>query len=164
MPPNPEEACRYYLKAAELGLVKSQYNLARLYHIRGQDLGEALYWYSTAVKSGHPPAMCALGDMYLNGHGVEKNHRTALRLYRKAVRYGDTNAQCDVDNLTRVMADAGDMKAQLRVGKAYADKREYDMAVYWFRKAAEQGYPKAQYNLAVLREWAANRTLDRTSY
>ena len=150
MPPNEAEAYRYYLKAAELGLVKSQYNLARLYHIRGDDFEEALYWYHTAAVEGHTPAMCALGDMRFNGEGVDANHRKALRWYRKAVTYGDVNAQRDVDNLCRMMADAGDAKQQLRVGKAYADKRDYERAVYWFRKAADQGYAKAQHNLAVL--------------
>jgi TPR repeat protein len=151
MPPNQDEAYRYYLKAAELGLDKSQYNLARLIHICGKDLEEALYWYRTAAASGHPPAMCAMGDLYLNGHGVDVDLSTALRWYRRAVANGNEDAKVDVEKVTIMLADLGNVKAQLKMGNSFAAKKQYETAIQWFRLAADQSfYPKAQYNLAVL--------------
>lgn len=52
-------------------------------------------------------------------------------------------------------AKGGDGMAQLNLGLAYANAlgglpTDDDQAAYWFRKAAEQGYPEAQYALGNL--------------
>jgi TPR repeat protein len=144
-PPNRDEACRYYRKAAELGLTKSQYNLARLHHI-DHDFDEALYWYHTAVERGHAPAMCALGDMYQHGQGVETSQKKAVRWYRRAAAIGNVDA---LDELQRMSVEA-DPKMQHATGNMFASMRQYSTAAHWYRKASDQNYPRAQYNLAVL--------------
>ena len=40
-----------------------------------------------------------------------------------------------------------DAQAQFELGKEYYKKKYYDKATYWYRKAADQGYARAQNNL-----------------
>lgn len=52
-------------------------------------------------------------------------------------------------------AQQGDMKAQSFIGETYYwgyenIEKDYNKAFYWFRKAAEQGEPYAQYNLGCM--------------
>lgn len=47
-------------------------------------------------------------------------------------------------------ADKGDKEAQCAVGAYYETKRDYPTALYWYRLAAEQNEPKAQYRLGWL--------------
>ena len=44
-------------------------------------------------------------------------------------------------------AITGDAAAQASLGYEYDKQKDYASAVYWYRKAAEQGYAYAQYNL-----------------
>jgi TPR repeat protein len=59
----------------------------------------------------------------------------------------------DISQL-RAKADAGDMSAQVDLGKAYQDgngvPQDDGMAVHWFRKAAEQGSATAENNLGIM--------------
>ena len=52
------------------------------------------------------------------------------------------------------LANAGDATAQNRLGHAYflgqGMPQDYAQAVAWYRKAAEQGYDDAQYNLGYM--------------
>jgi len=52
----------------------------------------------------------------------------------------------------RSQAEHGDAWAQLNLGAAYDNgigtKRDVDKAIFWYRKAAEQGLAEAQFNLA----------------
>lgn len=57
---------------------------------------------------------------------------------------------------TGARAARGDMSAQYRLGKEYFDAaltpRDYQIAVRWIRKSAEQGYARAQTGLGLLYE------------
>ena len=46
-----------------------------------------------------------------------------------------------------------DAKAQFELGDKYYDAKNYEQAVYWFRKAAEQRYADAQFNLGWMYEY-----------
>lgn len=67
---------------------------------------------------------------------------------------------------TKAKAEAGDMQAANLLGEIYAEgkqvKMDYAEAAKWYRKAAEQGIAKAQYNLAVLCEIGQGVPLDET--
>ena len=52
----------------------------------------------------------------------------------------------------RSKALQGDAFAQLQLGERYAERGNLTLAVYWFRKAAEQNIPLALYRLAVCME------------
>lgn len=44
-------------------------------------------------------------------------------------------------------AQSGDASAQCELGISLANQQNYIEAVYWFKKAADQGYAEGQYNL-----------------
>jgi uncharacterized protein len=86
------------------------------------------------AEQGDAEAQSLLGYMYINGEGVLKDYKEAVKWIRKA-------------------AEQGYAEAQSNLGVMYANGRgvsqDYKEAVKWFRKAAEQGYARAQYNLGV---------------
>ena len=55
--------------------------------------------------------------------------------------------------MLRPLANKGDARAQFDLGQLYANgwgvRRDFDIAVGWYSKAAEQGLAIAQYNLGV---------------
>jgi TPR repeat protein len=88
----------------------------------------------TKAKAGDPESQVALGWHYMNGDGLPKDEKEAIRWFTRA-------------------AEQGYAKAQHNLGVCYAfgngvaeDKVE---SVRWFRKAAEQGIAESQYNLGV---------------
>jgi len=52
----------------------------------------------------------------------------------------------------KLLKDAknGDFKSQNELGLKYQKDKNYEEALYWFTKAAEQEYDEAQYNLAIM--------------
>ena len=67
----------------------------------------------------------------------------------------------------RQAAMAGDAKSQLLYGSLYEDgkgglEQNYKEAVFWYKKAADQGYAQAQYNLGLLYE--DGRGIDQDYY
>src|SRR5690606_4376702 len=85
------------------------------------------------AAKGDAKAQTALGNMYHDGFGVEKDIAKALEWYRKAV-------------------DQGYAEAQFRLGHEYAMGHgvtaDLEVAVSLFKKAAAQGHGEAQYRLA----------------
>ena len=59
-------------------------------------------------------------------------------------------------------AITGDASAQASLGYEYYEQNDYASAVYWYRKAAEQGYAKAQFNLGICYETGSGVTKDIT--
>jgi hypothetical protein len=92
-----------------------------------------LKWYRLAAEQGLDEAQNNLGEMHLNGYGVEEDCEEALKWFRKA-------------------AEQGDLKAKNNVGEAYLFGNgvdvDYNESVKWFKEAAEKGFPNAQDNLA----------------
>jgi len=66
---NYEEGIKWYLKAAEAGFSKSQYNLGVSYK-EGigveKDIKKAIYWYEKAAEQNDVDALFALGNIYSN--------------------------------------------------------------------------------------------------
>ena len=128
--------------------------------------------YTTAVsilkplaKKGDADAQNALGYLYAQGLGVERDYEEARRWYQKAVSQGHAKAQGNLgglyaagkgveqDNakaasLFLLSAKQGNANAQVRLGFLYSKglgvQRDYSAAARWHRKAAEQGHPIAQ--------------------
>jgi len=86
------------------------------------------------ADQGDADAQFYLGNVYLNGEGLQENVVEAVKWYRKA-------------------ADQGYVKAQFNLAQAYfigkGVPKNVAEAVKWYRKAAEQGDANAQYNLAL---------------
>ncbi|HNJ36278.1 MAG TPA: tetratricopeptide repeat protein, partial [Leptospiraceae bacterium] len=93
---SPNEAVKWYRKAAELGNVFAQYNLGVIYEGgRGieKDEVEAARWYRKAADEGLADAQRALGNLYYSGRGLEKDEVEAVKWYRKAAEQGDPSGQ-----------------------------------------------------------------------
>ena len=55
-----------------------------------------------------------------------------------------------VDNDKKIKEkELSDPEEQYNLGNSYYDKKDYEKAVYWYTKAAEQGFVNAQNNLGV---------------
>jgi len=91
----------------------------------------AAEWYRAHLSN--PAIAFALAECYIDGSGVPKDEKEALRLFEAA-------------------ANAGYWKAQLEVGLSYLTGRgvnaDQSQAVRWFRRAAEGGDPRAEAVLA----------------
>ncbi|MBF0107022.1 MAG: SEL1-like repeat protein [Deltaproteobacteria bacterium] len=150
------------LQAAEHGLANAQYEIGSLYfngfnhkkHIVRQDFEKALYWFQKAAEQGFAEAQFNLGLMYHNGKGVEKDLSKAVSWYQKAAEQGHAKAQLDLG----VMYHNGGRYRRWDVGfgevyDEYDDgerlEKDLSKAVYWYQKAAEQGYASAQYILGL---------------
>jgi len=145
---------------AEKGEAIAQNNLGAMYAYGAgvvKDKAEAVKWYRKAAEQGHALAQANLGFMYAYGNGVVKDEVEAVRWYRKAAEQGHAPAQFNLG----VMYANGDgdpnnesLGTALGFGWWYVrgngvvkDEAE---AVKWYRKAAEQGYAKAQFNLGFM--------------
>jgi TPR repeat protein len=123
------------------------------------------------VDPHHALAQFSLGNVYLNGEGVETDTVQAVSWYRKAAVQGHTGAQYNLGNMCRkgkgVEKDAvqaaswyrkaavqGDAGAQCNLGSVYETgegvEKNAVQAVSWYLKAAVQGIAEAQFNLGLM--------------
>jgi TPR repeat protein len=178
-PQSNTEAVKWYRKAAELGYAKAQFSLGIMYAngkgVEQQSGTEAVKWYRNAAEQGHSGAQCNLGFMYENGKGVMKDTDIAIDLYKKAAQQGSTVGKKNFQILGRKLLLAAlysedeftvfykyrnetffDSGNQVKLGYMYSTgkgvKQDYEEAVKWYRKAAEQGNDYGQNNLAWMYE------------
>lgn len=133
---NDEEAFQWYVKAAEQGCDKGQYNLAVCYRDGAgvdKDQEEAFKWFLKASEQGHDLAQYNLAVCYRDGDGVDEDQEESFQWFLKAAEQGIAGAQNQV----------GFYYYQRRGVKENREK-----AVSWFMKAARQGHAWAQYSLA----------------
>tara|TARA_R110000744_G_scaffold124432_1_gene229935 strand:+ start:126 stop:980 length:855 start_codon:yes stop_codon:yes gene_type:complete len=123
------------------------------------------------AEQGVPEAQGALGVMYANGLGVQRNDAEAIKWYRKAADQGFAEAQLllgymydegrgAIENDAEAMkwlrkaADQGVAEAQNSIGAMHENGKGVPQndaeAVKWYRKAAELGNAAAQNNLGVM--------------
>jgi TPR repeat protein len=92
---NPVTAASWYRRAADLGHVLAQHNLANLYFDgRGvrQDDRQAVEWWRRAAEQGDAVPMLRLGTMYEEGRGVARDLDQAREWYRRAAARGNARA------------------------------------------------------------------------
>jgi TPR repeat protein len=120
------------------------------------------------ADQGVVTALFKLGEMYLQGKGVEKNSAQGLDLIKEAAEQGLVEAiqrlavmylsgevvskdYAEAARWFRRGADQKDPVSQERLGRMYEHgqglERDYREAVRWYRKAAEQGHMGGQYHL-----------------
>ena len=86
----------YFLKSAERGVAKAQYNLGVVYELGfdgARDYDEALRWYRKAADQEYALAQYDLGRMYAEGRGVTQDDHEAVRLWHKSAEGGYVLAQ-----------------------------------------------------------------------
>ena len=165
--PNPgsdeAEAIHWYRAAAEQGHCEAQYELGSRYaEGKGvpKDETEAVCWLRRAAEQDHLYAIVDLAYRYHEGIGIPSDHETAVRLCSRAVEIELPDIEqhgWDPEDHTVIdlAANFGHAGAQNVVGQFYSHdyydrKPDYEEAAKWFRRAAEQGYARAQLNLGRL--------------
>ncbi len=155
-------------KSAEQGCVMAQTELGFWYSgitvIVKEDLNQSKYWFQKAAEQGDAMAQYRLGKCYYHGDGVAKDLKQAVYWYRKAAEQGDEDAKKALEEVEKKFspsaleslknkAQNGDSKAQFELGRCYHEgegfTKDYQQAVYWFRKAAEKGNANAQFYLGL---------------
>ena len=136
------KALNSYLLARE-GDPEAQYQLASCYH-SGYGVEEndslAFFWAKKSAEQDYPAGLYFLAYCYETGKGCAANMGNANFLYLKA--YEKASAR----------ANAGDPSAQFVVGKIFdygngGVTQNQEVAARWYRRAAEKGYPGAQFNM-----------------
>jgi TPR repeat protein len=95
---------------------------------------------------GHLDAQNNLGQRYFYGEGVEKDYNQAVKK--------DDNSGGAMFNFYSLVAKNGNVDAQYELGLLYeygsmGVKQDYQQAINWFAKAAEQGHKDAQKRLEI---------------
>ena len=170
----PQDALRWYAKAAEQGSLDAATNIGLMY-INGKgvprDSEKALLWFLRAAEGGDSSAQYDLALMYERGDGVTQDYNEAVRWLKAAAEQsvipaildlGDLalhpqgSLKQDAESAVRYYAKAsslGSSEAEAMLGNIHANgilgKKDYDESVKWYRKAAEVGQPDAQFGLAV---------------
>ncbi len=100
--------------------------------------------YETAAKEfiplaerGDHRAMYALGSMYSDGQGVEKNLKKSFELFSEAAKNGRADAM---------------YKLGLMYEKGMGLKQNPKKAVRYYQKSAKKGYPLSQYRFGLMYE------------
>ena len=124
---NPEEAARWFERAAGKGLAPAQFRYASMLE-KGQgvkkSLAQARKLYLAAAAKGHAKAMHNLAVLYAEGIDGRPDYVTAAQWFRKAADHGVADSQYNLG----ILCARG-----LGVDKNFTD------AYQWFSLAAAQG-------------------------
>lgn len=141
-----DQAVFWGRKAVEYGNQRAQYLLGRIYDFGGgfvkQDVEQALFWYCKAANQGNVNAQYNLGRMYDCGGGAERDIDKALFWYLKAAEQGNAEAQFSLGRIY----NHDIFKFWSKDSRFYAEsfgngiEEDNEQAIFWFRKAAEQGH------------------------
>jgi len=123
-----KEAAEWYRKAAEQDFPDAELHLGMLYYFGDtgfpQNYAEAATWLTKSAGHNNLWAVNALGVMYQNGYGVEKDLAKAASFLQRA-------------------ADQGDGKAQSNLGQLYIDgqgvPKDHARAYQWLTLASQRG-------------------------
>ncbi|MGI2178068.1 DUF4145 domain-containing protein [Shewanella frigidimarina] len=130
---------------------------------------QAAHWFHIA-SAHHQAAMFEHGVSLLHGYSGAENPATGEAFIAQAAAQGIVNAQAllgffylvgsnqfDVDinqaeTLLTLAANAEDAEAMSNLGVLFYQNQQFEQAYLWVNKAAQTGYPHAQYHLALMLE------------
>lgn len=132
--------------------------------VPGGDVAEAAQCFRKAAEAGHGGAQLELGNLHLNGLGVDRRPSEALRWYRLAAAQHEPHAACRIGDLYRegegvtkdpkeaarwYLTDAtnGCGAAQFHLGQFHEAQLQMPEALTWYRRSAEGGLTQAQARL-----------------
>lgn len=141
VPPNVHEAINWYQKAAEQGEVFAEKKLALIY-AKGAYEGDV-------IRGFGPEAQIASG-------GVAPNYELAEKWMRQAVDLNTAEGQYEFGDLVDAEAHSETEKYRdherfpngITDEEMYKGVKRFSDAAEWYKKAAEQGYEKAEEKLA----------------
>ena len=127
-----EEGKMWLQKAAQAGDAVAQYELGAMYYLgnygENKDYVAAKYWLSLASEQNHAIATFVLGLIYYKGLDVEQNMEKFVQLCLKSAQLGYGSAQ---------------ICAALMYARGEGLPEVPEQAIYWAKKAADQGEPGA---------------------
>lgn len=139
--------------------------------VESEDFVKAARLLPPLAEQGHPKAQYALGVMYFEGKGVNKDYAEAMKWFRKSAEQGipegysalggmyadgvGTNKDfTEAAKWFRKAAELGQPFAQEALGTLYGRgdgvAQDFAEAMKWYRKAAEQGLPEGQWRLGAM--------------
>ncbi|SDY38617.1 Sel1 repeat-containing protein [Nitrosomonas sp. Nm58] len=129
MPQDSEKAFYWTEKAANGWARGANYKVGIMYQkgigVEQNSVKAAEHFLKAIERDVDKKAMIHLGEMYLNGDGVEKNIEKGISLYERA-------------------AEGGDADAQFALGKIYFNDyrvpKNIKQAHYWLTTSAKNGY------------------------
>ena len=134
----PTEYSEELVKLAEDGNAEAQANLGVCY-AQGKGVSvngdESVKWLKMAAEQGEPKAQYYLSVAYNRGFGVQQDFNESLRLLNESANQGFAKAQNQLGGVY-----------EYGLGGVPKDANE---ALNWYRKAAEQGEPQAQWSVGV---------------
>ncbi len=137
----PELAIRYYSRAADLGNPAAQ-NITGCMYENGEgtekDLIVAVKYYELAVKNKHRGAQHNLGVLYYMGKGVPKDYEKAYELFLSAAMQESPGAQ-------------NNLGVMFEYGQGVVQNKKH--ALYWYKKASDNGSRDGQANYERLLKW-----------
>jgi TPR repeat protein len=148
-----KEAFEWFTKAAEQGHVDAQNSLGLMCKeglATLQNDYEAFDWFTKAAEQGHADAQNNLGLIYRDGKETPEVVYMILHDYELTETIPSDH---DYEELFRDFGlDSPETFDYLDVAKALSEKKgiDYNKAIDWFTKAAEQGHSDAQYELAIM--------------
>ena len=138
---NPDEAEKWYRKAACKGNTDAQYSLAHMYENGWSTLDEAVKWYRTAAEQEHGGAAQELGRLYWQGWDGKPDCKKAVMWYDKAARcHRDEGARGSIQYQLGVMCEIGcewHPKNRKNAEEWYRDSNDKHNALYRFGRLYE---------------------------
>ncbi len=177
VPQDFDKSAGYFRKAAEMGEVDGYFYLGQLHsgEVGFEDRiqpKKAVEYLTKSFEAGNFDAGRLLVKLLREGTRVVKDEKRAFEIVQQAADKGNVQAQHFLGELYEsgagveqdlaksreaflAAAEAGSAQSQNRLGLIYGQGQEGleanpQESLKWFQKAAEQGFPLAHYNLALL--------------
>ena len=102
------------------------------------------------AATNEPPFLCSLAKCYYRGTGVKQDFNKALFWYQKAADLGSLKALCKIGHIFSHYAGKKDHFSRKIPGFWDGIQVDYQKAIEWYTKAAQQGSKCAQWRLGFL--------------
>ena len=160
------EAFKIYRKAADAGSAEAMYELRDFYNLGWGgvtvDRAKAAELLRKSAEKGYVEAQRSLGLVCQHGYNTPIDLPEAVKWYTLAAAQGDSSSKAYLEQLKDVIpllepAEKGDAETQYKLAHYIADHDEIgtisghsrsDAIRKWLLKAAENGHPAAQLELA----------------
>lgn len=109
------EAEQYLLQAAKFD--KASYGIIGFIYYEEEKYSNAYKWLNRAVKVGDADAMFFLGEMFLDGNGVEYDEERAVQLFVRAARNGNEQAKEMLEDLGYEYRTPSERKSERKESK-----------------------------------------------
>lgn len=145
-----DQAIHWYRKAAKLGDIEAMHHLGQCYEYGWgveKNKSQAMEWYrkveEEAKEQGEPDSLYFIGSDYENGTGIREivDKSKAIYWYQKAADLGDEDAKKRLRELGEYKNSGIAQSAEewFDMGLEAEEREEWEDAVFYYQKAAENG-------------------------